>query len=95
MAAFKQICSRCKKNYVIIQRRTPYPICMECNMREVDQKVDDPVYQKLFDIPRDLYLKSKFLRDIKTNYLRFGDLTEKQTAAFKETVEKMQNADNS
>lgn len=63
-------------------------------MREVDQKVEDPEYEKLFKIPRDLYLKSKFLRDIKTNYLRFGDLTEKQIAAFKETVEKMQNADN-
>ena len=45
--------------------------------------------KKFFDIPEELYKKSSFLRSIKSNYLRFGQLSEKQIVAFKSTVEKL------
>ena len=45
--------------------------------------------KKLFDIPESFYKENSFLRDIKINYLRFGNLSEKQIEAFKKVVNDM------
>ncbi len=60
-------------------------------MRQLDQPIDDPVFQKMFDIPAEFYAQSYFLRNIKEAYIRFGSLSEKQVEAFKRTVEEMKN----
>ncbi len=56
-------------------------------MKRISDPVTEPKYQKLFDIPRELYEKSLFLRNIKESYHRFGSLTENQISAFKTVVE--------
>ena len=42
--------------------------------------------KKMFDIPIELYQKNSFLRNIKSNYIKYGSLTEKQIEAFKKVV---------
>lgn len=86
---YKQLCIRCKKNYVSVQGRKPYAVCIDCQMKTLRLKVEDPKMKELFDIPEEYYRKSEFLRDLKIDFHRFGNLTEKQIAAFKETVEKL------
>jgi len=49
--------------------------------------------KKLFDIPEKFYQENLFLRNIKSNYLRFGKLSDKQIEAFKKTVEKMKEGE--
>jgi len=58
-------------------------------MKQIDQPVTNKKYKKLLDIPKELYEKSVFLRNIKHAYIRFESLTEKQIAAFKKTVKEL------
>ena len=89
MALFKQKCMRCKKVWVLSSHGTRYLECYDCMKPQLDVKIANPKMKKLFNIPEDFYKDSMFLRSIKSNYLRFGKLTEKQIEAFKNTVEKM------
>ena len=86
---FQQKCNKCKKNYVITTSSQNYVICYDCQKSSLNGEIKDPVFNKLFDIPEDYYRENAFLRNIKANYLRYNNLTEKQIAAFKKTVEKM------
>lgn len=88
MATFKQKCSRCKKNWVIVSRSVRYQQCYECEKDKLVGEVKDPELKKLLDIPDEYYRDNAFLRSIKINAIRFGNLTEKQIAAFKKAVEK-------
>jgi len=91
---FKQKCVRCKKNYVLVTKRSRQPrICFDCQKRELEGEVKDPEMKKLFDIPMDFYKQNTFLRNIKVNYLRYGNLTENKINAFKKTVEEMTNGE--
>ena len=58
-------------------------------MKEVEKPVNDPVFIKLFDIPKEWYEKNPFLRSVRYQYGKFGELTEKQIAAFKKTIKEM------
>ena len=86
---YKQKCSNCRKNFVIITFRQRYPLCYECQKKELEGKIKDPKMKKLFNIPEEFYRNNAFLRDIKINYLRYKNLSEKQIEAFKKTVEKI------
>ncbi|MBI4152341.1 hypothetical protein HY495_01410 [Candidatus Woesearchaeota archaeon] len=88
---FKQRCAICKKNMVMMYSSRQFPICAECHMKRISDPVTEPPYKKLFDIPREFYEKSMFLRNIKEAYQRFGSLTEKQISAFKKAVKDMKN----
>jgi len=88
-ANYKQLCAKCKKNYVVVNWKTRYPICYDCQKSELSGEIKDPAMKKLFDIPEELYKESNFLRSIKKNYLSYGNLTEKQVSAFKKIVERM------
>ncbi len=92
MISFKQLCSRCKKNYVLSTSRDRFPVCFDCHKNELAGEVTDPAMKKFFDIPDDFYKENTFLRSIKINYLRYGKLTDPQTAAFTKTVEKMKES---
>ncbi len=87
--SYKQKCYRCKKNYVMANSRNMYVQCYECQKKELDTVIEDPKMKKFFDIPERFYKENAFLRSIKVNYLKFGNLTERQVEAFKETVKKM------
>lgn len=89
MATFKQRCSRCKKNWVIVSRSVRYQECFDCEKGKLAGEVQDPKLKKMLDIPPELYEQNAFLRSIKINALRFGSLTEKQIEAFQKAVEKM------
>lgn len=89
---YKQKCSRCRKNYVVVTWKTRFPVCYDCEKKDLQGTITDPVMKKLFDIPEDFYKNNAFLRDIKINYLRFGRLSDKQVDAFKKAVEKMKSS---
>lgn len=84
---YKQQCYRCKKNYVLATWRQKYVICYDCQKKELAGKIKDPKMKKFFNIPEEYYKENSFLRDIKINYLRYENLTEKQVEAFKKTVQ--------
>ncbi|OGM02709.1 hypothetical protein A3K72_02115 [Candidatus Woesearchaeota archaeon RBG_13_36_6] len=86
---FKKKCIRCNKNYVISTWRDRYPVCYDCQKREMQGEIKDPKMKKLLDIPEEYYKENSFLRSIKINYLKYERLTEKQVEAFKKVVEKI------
>ena len=86
---YKQLCAICKKNHVLIQERNQFPICVLCSMKQINQPIENETFKKLFDIDQTLYEQSSFLRSIKSNYLRFGSLSEKQVETFKRVAEEM------
>ena len=89
MVKFKQKCWACKKNYVMTTNMQRFVMCYDCQKKEMQGEIKDPKMKKFFDIPEEFYKKNSFLRSIKTNYLRYENLTEKQIEAFKKTVERM------
>lgn len=88
---YKQLCAICRKNHVLISARGQFPICTACSMREISKPIEDEKFRKMFDIDKKLYEKSSFLRSIKSNYLRFGSLSEKQVETFKMVAEELAN----
>lgn len=87
MVEYKQKCTRCRKNYVLIKSwKDRYPVCYDCDKKEMDTEITDPKMKRMFDIPEKLYKDSKFLRSIKINYIRYGELTENQIKTFKKVV---------
>ncbi len=91
MVRYKQLCSRCKKNYVVVGRRERYALCYDCQKRLLKGKIKSAKMKKLFDIPEEYYKENLFLRNIKIYYLKFGELSEKQVAAFKKVVKDLKN----
>tara|TARA_Y100000310_G_C20174966_1_gene575399 strand:+ start:85 stop:399 length:315 start_codon:yes stop_codon:yes gene_type:complete len=85
-AKFKQKCIRCRKNYVLISWKQKFPVCYDCQKKELEGEIKDPKMKKLFKISEELYKQNLFLRSIKINYLRYGKLSEKQLEAFKKAV---------
>jgi len=92
MVNYKQLCSRCKKNYVPASWRDRYIQCYDCQKKELSAEIENKDFKKLFNIPEEFYKKNSFLRDIKLKYIRFKTLTERQISAFKETVKKMKES---
>ena len=90
MASYKQRCFLCHKNWALVRSgRNKFAVCMECEMKTVVEPVEDSMYKKLFDIPLDWYKENPFLRSVRFQYGRYGDLSEKQIEAFKKTVKEM------
>ena len=83
---FKQKCFKCKTNYVLTTSSQSYVVCYDCQKNSLMGEIKDPVFKKLFKIPEDYYKTNAFLRNIKANYLRYHNLTEKQILAFKKVV---------
>ena len=79
---------------VLMQSRNQFPVCYECEKKELQGEIKDPEMKKLFDIPEEFYKNNSFLRSIKKNYLRFENLTEKQIEMFKKVVQDMKNKPN-
>jgi hypothetical protein len=89
---YKQMCVRCKENYVVVTSRQRYAVCYDCQKNELKGEIKDAKMKRFFSIPKELYKESGFLRDIKINYLRYGKLSEKQVEAFKKVVKKMKES---
>ena len=88
---YKQLCAICRKNHVLISSGNQFPICTTCSMRQIDKPIEDAAFKKLFDIDQKLYESSAFLRSIKSNYPRFGSLSEKQIEVFKKVVAELKS----
>ena len=86
---FKQKCSRCKKNFVLTTSRNSYILCYDCQKGSLVGEITDPFYKKLFDIPEEYYKENAFLRNIKSNYLKYHNLTDNQIVTFQKVVDKM------
>lgn len=82
----------CKKNMVLITGRNQFPICYDCQKGELQGEIKDPKMKKMFDIPEEFYKQSGFLRSIKSNYLKFGKLSDKQIEFFKKAVKEMKES---
>src|SRR3989344_1744063 len=89
---FKQRCIRCKKNMASMYSSRQTPICIDCEMRYVDSTVEDPLFKKLFSIPREYYLENYFLRSVRSNYAKYGSLSKNQIETFKKVVKDMKNS---
>jgi hypothetical protein len=83
--SYKQTCILCKKNKVLITSYKQKPICAACGMREFSEVTEEP-FKTMFDIPQELYVEIQFLRSIRSNYHKFGSLSEKQIEAFNRVV---------
>lgn len=92
---YKIKCIRCKQNYVVVTKRQRYALCYNCQKKDLIGKIKDPKMKKLFDISEEYYKENSFLRDIKINYLRYGNLTERQIEAFKKAVKEMKENSSS
>ena len=88
--SYKQKCARCNKNYVTATWKTRYVLCYDCQKKELQGEITDPAMKKMFDIPDAFYESNAFLRSIKLNYLRFGDLSGDQVKAYKNVVKQLQ-----
>ena len=87
MVRYKQICSRCKKNMVVVTSNNRFPLCYDCQKDELHQEIKDPKMKKMFDIPEEFYKENAFLRSIKINFIKFGKLSDKQIEWFHKTVD--------
>lgn len=58
-------------------------------MKQISQPIKNKNFRKLFDIDQKLYEQSAFLRSIKSNYVRFNNLSEKQIEVFKKVVKEL------
>ena len=92
--SYKQKCMRCKKNYILANYRTRYATCYECQKKELNGEIKDPKLKKMFDIPEEYYKENSFLRNIKINYLKYENLTEKQVETFKKVVKEKKEKTN-
>jgi hypothetical protein len=88
MVQYKQKCKRCP-NFVLVTSRGQWPVCYDCQKKEMSGEIKDPKMKKLFAIPDEFYRGNSFLRSIKVYYLRFGKLSDKQLEAFKKTVKEL------
>jgi hypothetical protein len=88
---FQQRCAKCKKNMVQMYSAKQFPICAPCQLAEINQPINEPAMKKFFDIPYALYEQSSFLRSIKSNYLKFGNLSPKQKEMFVKVVAELKN----
>jgi len=86
---YKQKCFICKKNYVVVTRRQRWVICYDCQKSELKGEIKDPKMKKMFNIPEEFYKENSFLRDIKSKYIKYKELTENQINAFKKVVKEM------
>ncbi len=88
---FQQRCVRCRKNLVPMHSGRQFPICSQCQMKEINQPIESKKMAKFFDIPLTLYEQSSFLRSIKSQYLRFGSLTTAQRSTFIKVVKELKD----
>jgi len=86
---YKQKCCVCRRNYVTVTRRDKYAVCYDCQKKQMEGEIKDIKMKELFDIPEEYYKKSMFLRSIKINYLKYGNLTKNQIEAFKKVAGRM------
>lgn len=91
MRSYKQKCIVCRKNYAMVSWKNRNPVCTECKMRDINKPITEAKFKKLFDIDKSLYEKSSFLRNIKSSYLRFGGLSDKQVEVFKKVAEEIKS----
>lgn len=71
---------------VLITNFRQRPVCVDCELRDLSETIEDPKWKKFFEIDPALYRKSSFIRSIKRNYIRQGTLTEKQREMFLKVV---------
>ena len=88
---FKQKCNKCKKNYVLTTASQSYVLCYDCQKESLKGEITDPEFKKLFNIPEEYYKENAFLRSIKSNYLKYHNLTDNQIVAFKKVIDKMKD----
>ena len=86
---YKKRCMRCKKNFILATWKSNYPMCYDCQKSEMEGEIKDPKMKKLLNIPLEYYKQNGFLRNIKINCIRYGELSERQIEAFKKVVKQL------
>lgn len=85
---YNQKCARCPK-MVPITSRKQFPLCYDCQKKDLQGVIKDPKMKKLFNLPEEFYKESPFLRSIKAYYLKFKEITVRQKEYFEKTVKEM------
>lgn len=90
MAAYKQRCALCKKNWALMRSGYQrFPICIDCEMKVIEKPIENQALAKMFDIPKEWYRENAFLRSVRYQYGRFDRLSDKQKEAFKKTIKEL------
>lgn len=76
---------------VPISSRKQFPICYDCQKKDLQGEIKDPKMKKLFNLPEEFYKKSPFLRSVKSYYLKFKEITVKQREYFEKAVKEMKS----
>jgi CRISPR/Cas system-associated protein endoribonuclease Cas2 len=61
-------------------------VCYDCQKTELSKPIKGEKFKKMFDIPEEFYKENTFLRSIKLNYIKYGELSAKQIEVFKKVV---------
>jgi len=85
---YNQKCARCPKMVPMMSKKQ-YPLCYDCQKPDLKGEIKDSKIKKLFDVPEDFYRKSPILRSMKSYYIKFGEISDKQIEFFKKTVEEL------
>lgn len=91
MVKYKQKCIICKQKWALVVYRQQ-PICSDCESNLTKKPIEDPEIKKMFDIDPRLYQENSFLKSIRLNYARYGNLTQKQIEVFKKVVDDLKNS---
>jgi hypothetical protein len=86
----KKKCNKCRKNYVKCTKRQGYILCYDCQKPQLNVEIEDKTMKALFDIPEEFYKENGFLCELKSKYIRFGSLSEKQIAVFEKIVKELE-----
>ena len=87
MVKYKQRCGRCKKNYTLSLRSQAFIMCAECHAPFLAKEIEDPSMKEFFDIGAEYYDKDAYLRTVKMNYLKYGNITDYQRKQFLRVIE--------
>ena len=92
-ALYKAKCTRCRKNMALVYSRRARPVCDECIGKELAEEITDKKWKKFFDIPKELYYQYDILRSIRSYFVKFGKITDRQKEAFVDVVKKAEEKD--
>ena len=87
MVKFKQRCSKCKKNYTVSMRSQAFVMCAECHEPLINKPIEDEEMKLFFEKGEGFYEKDAYLRTVKMNYLKYGNITDYQRKQFLRVID--------
>ena len=87
MVKYKQKCGRCKKNYTMSLRSQAFVMCADCHEPLINKPIEDADMKAFFEQADDIYDRDAYLRTVKMNYLKYGNITDYQRTQFLKVID--------